>query len=398
MRSWKKRFVHEGKHIRDLNRKKHDAPPPATYEKDDDSDDRLPDSGTDDDDNGDDDDDSGGTDQDPSGSEHLLEPPDSSDHSAGGAPQSNSNAFFLLPEPPFSGYFAFFNLRKEENVNINANSGLSMRTAIRRVQHYPHIEALLLPLDLSEGKSSQAAVEFRNVVADNTITSVSGRPFVKVNALKDWLLSSSITPWFSNIFLLLKEHASLAMLSRDVLNGQNESLLVFSILLLLRRGHLLPKFMEAGIVDRTLPASRKALSKVRLLLEKLDWSVVHDFEKLQWSYCAAVFGESQSQTFGDRILPFVKKERVNKKGGMAKVFEVEVLEEFLSPRLRVSIPGARIESARYGTVSLLFTTVWRHAMTDVEALDIPDSTQTIPINGLRRVGTRNENSVRNGPA
>ena len=64
-------------------------------------------------------------------------------------------------------------------------------------------------------------------------------------------------------------------------------------------------------------------------------AVAQAFDQLQWKYFPIILDFSKGRQYEKgRILPFVKKAPINHKGGTARVFQVEILEEFVSARLR----------------------------------------------------------------
>jgi hypothetical protein len=79
-----------------------------------------------------------------------------------------------------------------------------------------------------------------------------------IDQLKRWMLGKSEQKNLKNCANLLSisypnlNESFLRVASQEILSGENQAFLVYSVLLKLGRGNLLRHFVQAGILDRTL--------------------------------------------------------------------------------------------------------------------------------------------------
>mgnify|MGYP001581328653 FL=1 len=72
--------------------------------------------------------------------------------------------------------------------------------------------------------------------------------------------------------------------------------------------------------------------------------LVDGFDKLQWKFCPAIFEMGMGREFQENeILPFCKKEKINEKGATAELWQIEIPEEFVGPKLRAVVKDGKYD-------------------------------------------------------
>ena len=199
-----------------------------------------------------------------------------------------------------------------------------------------------------------------------TLHAICGRPYVRVKKLKEWLCAIRPETGLSNFRSIIHK-----TFSNDSYKWSLESLLkdkpmylVFSILLTIGQEKLLSVFGQHKITDDRLPMSLAELEQVieddmRLQNGK---QIAKDFDHMQWSFRPAVLHIEEVSYRRQWILPIHHKTPLQvdskghevHKGGTAKLYQIVVLEEFLSKQLKEVIPRSCYDetSDDLGPVSL----------------------------------------------
>ena len=191
--------------------------------------------------------------------------------------------------------------------------------------------------------------EFKAKVQSYTKPAVCGRSYVLVSKLIQWLRSpvnagTETTQISRLLFAAFRDRRFLPIAPETCSIGDRSCLLVFSVLLEIGFGHLVHAFQRLDIIDKHLPTS------LLTLREKLyDRKDIPDGDKLatvfdqaQWRFCPAKFELHVGEDFVEhRILPICKKDKINNKGGTAKLWQIEVQEEFIGPKLKDAVSNSR---------------------------------------------------------
>jgi hypothetical protein len=197
---------------------------------------------------------------------------------------------------------------------------------------------------------------FQQKLKSLTKQAACGRSFVFVEELKKWLLDLD----YNRVGDLLNEayagHALLPApnISEHISIGSDCSLLVFSILLSIRQGHLIHIFIRKDIVDRNLRTEQAAEAHIRKFLEREHIQdaaeVARKFAQTKWSFCAPVFDLRMGHDYGTEVvLPIHKMRSMSDKGGTANLWEISVPEEFISEKLRKAVADSRYWDKKLGT-------------------------------------------------
>jgi len=192
---------------------------------------------------------------------------------------------------------------------------------------------------------------FKNEIRDLEVEGTCKRRYVRVEKLKQWLEGRDDGHVTTRIEELLevayrsrsRGQPGLPIQAAEIRDPDNCSLLVFSILLELDRGNFIDRFCELELVDRRLPIDLSSL-KAQLVQNNIpDGDVIAEqFDKRQWRFFPATFELSRKKTYLQHyIIPISKKEKINDKGGTARIWQIEVLEEFVGKSLRLAVPTSR---------------------------------------------------------
>ncbi|KUJ16335.1 uncharacterized protein LY89DRAFT_719074 [Mollisia scopiformis] len=137
-----------------------------------------------------------------------------------------------------------------------------------------------------------------------------------------------------------------------LLDPHTGCILIFSILLMMDRGCLVHLFRSQQMFDRNLPINVSALEEIfHTMLESarehgfhLDpIALTHEFDDLQWKFCPARFDLGEEQYFNNpkQIIPIVERSILSESGGTAVLWQVAILEEFVSSKLAVTVTRSR---------------------------------------------------------
>lgn len=208
-------------------------------------------------------------------------------------------------------------------------------------------------------ESKSALAEFHQALKDSTLEAFDGRHFVRVSKLKTWLKGSRENAKTTRIQELLREayadRPGFLPVTADKLC--RDGLLVFSILLEIKCGHLISDFLTRHFDDHKLPFKLADL-RADFGIDKAPNSDVtfgvepELFDNVQWKYCAPSFHYEDNHLLSQQyILPFCKRKTINLKGGTAHLWEVEVPAEFVGESLRSQVKDSSYESlGQYGRV------------------------------------------------
>ena len=205
---------------------------------------------------------------------------------------------------------------------------------------------------------------FLTTLRDCTVQAACGRHYVRVTKLRQWMKSQvgsdRHTTQASRLLDFAyrnRESPGLPVLVEQVSHGEESCLIVFSILLELGFGGLVHHFSRLEIVDKHLPIDLLTLHARlgEMELDSVDRRKLEaDFERNQWRFCAAKFELGAGrQYFKNRIIPICRKKTINDKGGTAKLWEIEVQEEFVGKTLRDVVWKSRYDDPKdnFGLVS-----------------------------------------------
>jgi hypothetical protein len=191
------------------------------------------------------------------------------------------------------------------------------------------------------------------------------RHIVHVQAVVEWWTTK--TPDFlthTRLQRLLEDFKLLGprslIVEQGLISGSRAYILVFSMLLELGYGHLLGRFIDSGIDDRSLASMqerdeqvlRKSLSECGSSIQVEQ--VIDDFQRARWAYCPLTLslGMEDDLRGTNTIPPFCQKLRLGHTGGTASLYWIAVQQELitdnkLASALRDSIYADEI----YGEVS-----------------------------------------------
>jgi hypothetical protein len=199
-----------------------------------------------------------------------------------------------------------------------------------------------LPVDKEEEQHQAAIRDFRRVLNEYTVKAYCGREYVLVTRLTTWLKSQCPSGDYTQVDRLLaaayrNRTVPGLPINKDDLCDLNEGCLVlFSLLLDLGHGDLIHKLQGREKFDKKFPID---LTQLRPIFREMGMPdsdrIAEEFDYLQWKYFPAILdGQKNRQYPQNRILPFTKRVPINEKGGTAQLFQIEVLEEFVGPKLR----------------------------------------------------------------
>ncbi|KAL8972470.1 MAG: hypothetical protein Q9197_002763 [Variospora fuerteventurae] len=190
--------------------------------------------------------------------------------------------------------------------------------------------------------------ELEAKVESFTMKAVCQRSYVLVAELLHWLRSEvhrgqSTTQAGRLLMAAYGPDWPLRAPTEKLSDRDNCCLLVFTILLLLGKGDLVHLFQRVDILDKHLPINHQQLrEKCRIARIPNADQLAAEFDKKQWPMSPAKFELHSGQIHHEhKILPICKKEEINKKGGTARVYQIEVKEEFVGKKLRQAVAFSR---------------------------------------------------------
>lgn len=189
--------------------------------------------------------------------------------------------------------------------------------------------------------------DFSNELKACEVTAICGRTFLRIEQLKRWLgKHTEMLLWTA---YLQENHFAPPIHWRQVQDPDTSSILVFSILLELGYGNLIDIFHNVQLVSGLpIPLSSLKTELGRANDSRLRDSDAEDlaeaFNKKQWRYCPPKFGlQHVKNYFPQHIVPIIKIEAINSKGGTAKVWQIVVLEDSVERELGDAIPLSRFK-------------------------------------------------------
>jgi hypothetical protein len=194
--------------------------------------------------------------------------------------------------------------------------------------------------------------QFKNMIKACEVKGACNRQFIRVEKLKQWLKDhlEGLLESAYHSRSQSRTRPGLPIDARSILEPEVCSLLVFSILLEHGQGNLIHRFYEQDLVDSKLPID---LNKLKTLYD--SWGVpdadscAEKFNKEQWRFCPAKLRYANSRGFfPSHIIPITRKEEINKKGGTATLWQIEVLEEFVAHDLRKEVSSSKFDNKKDG--------------------------------------------------
>lgn len=195
---------------------------------------------------------------------------------------------------------------------------------------------------------------------------VCGRRFVNHYKLLAWMAKTDTNETGKNVGRLLRELHQLRTnkplfydSSIKIATSENPALLVFGILLELGHGNLIHAFRNANIIDKHLESAplyyedlEHELEKDHLAAAEIE-GIIRDFDVKRWSFNPVTINYDMSRSLrgGQWVLPFLKKESINDKGGTAEVYQVLIQEDYINAALRDAIKKSRFHDKDLGWVS-----------------------------------------------
>jgi hypothetical protein len=208
---------------------------------------------------------------------------------------------------------------------------------------------------------------FLSQIERYTLRNVFGIKFVLTRQLTDWLVSSSdggdgvlVSQVERLLDFVYPDEMALPVIPDELSREGSSFLLVFSLLLELRQGHLIDVFRRFDLNDNRLPLLSLDQLPASLRGHRLANMRLEDFTQrflqLQWAYCPIRFDDQMAASLAPEcVLPIIQRQRINSKGATAAIWEVTVPEELVGSRLQHLTKYDRFENASddHGLVSSL---------------------------------------------
>lgn len=191
--------------------------------------------------------------------------------------------------------------------------------------------------------------EFRQFVQVCEVKGLCGRQFIRTKRLREWM-EPRMKDLLSEAY---KRRAPWDQPDIDqIWNSMNEAWLIFAILLEVEidRGDLIDLFLQNDLVN--LPLRQDELrsrlaedaAKPYSIGKHID-SIVEHIDRRQYAFCPVRFDLRHNKRYLEPyILPIHSKKEISRKGGTAKIWEVEILEEFIGSSLQRVLERARFAS------------------------------------------------------
>ena len=277
------------------------------------------------------------------------------------AHDSDTLMTFIIPALPlFHGIINHFGQHSISPAELFRVNELTYPTTATPVEAVSDTKSLS---SVARRPDSTIIGEFHRKLKECSMRSVRQHRYVRTKSLTQWLLSEK-SFGTSCLDLLLdfaySQYIMVPLEPEHVSNGGGASLLVFCILLELGRGDLIDKFRRQGLTDRLIPFEHTRLESAieKMRLPDAD-SLVHDIFELQWAYCPMIFELNMSRELSPfTVIPIHQMERINVKGGVAEVWQITVLEDFVDEKLQKVATSSRFKTGddKLGNVSNSFST------------------------------------------
>ena len=190
--------------------------------------------------------------------------------------------------------------------------------------------------------------EFIGKLKEHKREAACGRHFILVDRLQDWLRSpiggkgTYASRLLHRVAYSNWHKPGLPISSDKFKPGDDCCLLVFSILLNLERGDLIDVFSQKKLVDRLLPIPRHELDAIANDGDHSGLSSA--FFELQHLFRPASFDLHDRNIWGeDKVVPIYRKIPI-KAGGTAKLWQIDVPEEYVGHALRDISSGSRFNA------------------------------------------------------
>ena len=191
----------------------------------------------------------------------------------------------------------------------------------------------------------QVIDDFQKVVKTYTLQAICGRHFIRTEKLKQWMQPKAEK--------LLEAAYHRRSTPAPPIAARYVSLIVFAILLEIGHGDLIHIFHRLGMVDKKLPIDLDTLKtrlggseQLKIQAGFSDISAIEalaaSFDNRQWRFCPAEFHlRDEKDYYENQIIPILKKAVINKKGGFATVWQIEILEDFVGQNLRKEVSTSK---------------------------------------------------------
>lgn len=254
---------------------------------------------------------------------------------------------------------------REENLTLEDifSTGLSKVNSISPRHESQFQEYQRAPVVRSAGTSVREV--FTATLKGFSMYSIEGRRFIRRSSLIQWLTTARRDGILHIDFMLddsYPRNAILPITSEQLSSGDETYLVIFSLLFELGRAELTHLFMRQGLTDNRLPFDQSLLNDAvdRMGLPDSD-DIAREFFESQWAYCPMNFDlEMERDVPPHVIVPIHQRQQINSKGGNATLWQVTVLEEFVSKRLQNASPKARFNDSTdklgYVSVTLWYST------------------------------------------
>ncbi len=191
--------------------------------------------------------------------------------------------------------------------------------------------------------------EFRGKLELYTQEAICGRKFVLVEKLQNWLRSpwnGKVTPANRLLRVAYKDRPEFRPLTDEIFKpGDNCCLLVFCILQLIECESAIEAFCTNQKDDRLLPMRLDTIQATFRSAHIQDPDAPSKFFELQHRFKPARFELHAIKNWDqDTIIPIVRHNPI-KAGGTAKLYQIDVPEEFVGEKLRYVCAGSRFNAA-----------------------------------------------------
>ena len=192
---------------------------------------------------------------------------------------------------------------------------------------------------------------FENVVKAHTLQAICGRHFIRTEKLKQWMQPNAEK--LLEAAYHRRSTPAPPIAARYVCRANDCSLIVFAILLEIGHGDLIHIFHRHTMVDKKLPIDLDTLKtrlggseQLKIQAGFSDISAIEalaaSFDNRQWRFCPAEFHlGDEKDYYENQIIPILKKAVINKKGGFATVWQIEILEDFVGQNLRKEVSTSK---------------------------------------------------------